>query len=237
MRKLYEKHEVLFAVLWIVAYCAVMTPIKGGYSWGSVLTPLALAAFAAGITVFVRLCHLEEKYGLNGWTKDSKRMLYLIPMWLLATGNLWDGIAPSYRGTELVLATVSMCLVGYVEEMLFRGFLFKAMLKDGKPLTAIIVSALTFGMGHLVNLLAGQSSLETLVQLVFAVSWGFILTMVLYRGGSLLPCIIAHAMIDVFSLYGADNPVIDLVVIGLTAAGAAVYCGYLARLHTPERSV
>ena len=32
MRKLYEKSEILFAVLWILAYCFVMAPIKGNSS-------------------------------------------------------------------------------------------------------------------------------------------------------------------------------------------------------------
>ena len=104
-----------------------------------------------------------------------KRYLYFIPMWVLATGNLWDGFAPSYRGMTLAIATLSMLLVGYVEELLFRGFLFKAMLGNGKATVAIIVSALTFGIGHIVNLFAGQASVETMLQILFAVSWGRVL--------------------------------------------------------------
>ncbi len=120
-----------------------------------------------------------------------------------------------------------MILVGYVEEMIFRGFLFKAMLSSGKPAAAVIVSSLTFGMGHIVNLLAGQATLETLIQIVFAVSWGFILTMVFYRSGSLLPSIAAHAMIDVFSVLARDNALADRISVCATVVIAAVYCVYL----------
>lgn len=236
MRKLYEKREVLFAVLWIVAYCVVMTPVKGQFGYGSIVSLLVLAAFATGMTAIVKKWKLEEKYGLVGWPKDMKRYLFFIPMWVLATGNLWDGFAPSYRGMTLAVATVSMLLIGYVEELLFRGFLFKAMLGNGKATTAIIVSSVTFGIGHIVNLFAGQASVETALQVLFAISWGFILTMVFYRGGSLIPCIIAHAMIDVFSLYGADNEQADWIYIGATIAVAVFYCVYLGRLKGAKAS-
>lgn len=234
MRKLYEKKEVLFAVLWIVAYCAVMTPIKGEFGYESGWWLLAMIVFAAGIMSFVKLNHLEEKYGLRGFPKDMKKYLFFIPMFILATGNLWAGFALSLKGIELLTATLSMMLVGFVEEMIFRGFLFKAMLGNGKTVPAIIVSAVTFGIGHIVNLFAGQASFETMIQVVFAVSWGFIFTMVFYKSGSLIPCIIAHAMIDVLSLYGADNELTDWIYIGLTIVTAILYCIYLSKLHSEE---
>ena len=86
-------------------------------------------------------------------------MLYIVPLWIITTGNLWSGIKPHYSGAGLIFAVCSMALVGFAEELIFRGFLFKAMLKDGKPIVAIIVSSVTFGMGHIINLLTGQTGL------------------------------------------------------------------------------
>lgn len=37
---------------------------------------------------------------------------------------------------------------------------------------------LTFGIGHIVNFFSGQASFETVMQIIFAISWGFILTIV-----------------------------------------------------------
>ena len=142
MRKLYEKKEILFAVLWIVAYCVVLGTLRGDFGDDSIWMLLALIAFSAGIAAFVKVNHLEEKYGLAGWPKDMKKYLYFIPMWILATGNIWGGFAPSCRGTALIFSVSSMILVGYVEEMIFRGFLFRAMLAGNTPAAAIIVSAL-----------------------------------------------------------------------------------------------
>ena len=234
MRRLYEKKEILFAVLWIVAYCVILGTIRGNFGDESICMLIALLVFTAGIIVFVKTNHLEGKYGLAGWPKDMKKYLFFIPMWILATGNIWDGFAPSYQGAELVIAAFSMILVGFVEEMIFRGFLFKAMMEGDKTIVAIIVSAVTFGVGHIVNLFTGQAGFETVMQIIFAISWGFILTMVCYKGGSIIPCIIAHSLIDVLSLFGADNELIDWIYIGTTIVGAIAYCLYLSRIHSPE---
>lgn len=230
MRKIYEEKEVLFAVLWIVVYCLVLTPLKGNFGLDSAAMLAALIIFTAGICLFVGRNHLGKKYGLSEWPKDMRKYFFFIPIWILATGNLWAGFALSYQGVSLVIAVLSMVLIGFVEEMIFRGFLFKAMLANGNKAAAIIVSSVTFGIGHLVNLFAGQASFDTLMQVIFAVSWGFILTMVFYKSKSLIPCIIAHAMIDVFSVFGAENRLVDQIYILATVIVSIVYCIYLSRL-------
>jgi membrane protease YdiL (CAAX protease family) len=234
MRKLYEKKEILFAVLWIVAYCVILGTIRGNFGDESICMLIALLVFTAGIIVFVKMNHLEGKYGLTGWPKDMKKYLFFIPMWILATGNIWDGFAPSYQGAELVIAASSMILVGFVEEMIFRGFLFRAMLGEGKSIVAIVVSAITFGIGHIVNLFTGQAGFATVMQIIFAISWGFILTMVCFQSGSIIPCIIAHSAIDVLSLLGADNEIFDWIYIVTTIIVAIVYSIYLGRLKSSD---
>ena len=235
MKKLYEEKEVLFAVAWILIYCLLIAPIRGQYGDGSLALLAAMSLFAVAITVFVKKYNLEEKYGLKRWPADPKRYLYFIPMWILAVGNMWDGVSLNYKGMSLVYATLSMTIVGYVEEMLFRGFLFKAMLKENGTVPAIIVSSLTFGIGHIVNLFSGQATLETLVQIIFAISWGFLFTMVYYKCESLLPCIVAHALVDVSSLFGADTKTGAMLYVCATIVTAIIYCIYLAKLKKEER--
>ena len=48
-----------------------------------------------------------------------------------------------------------MLCVGFAEEVIFRGFLFRAMEKDNVK-TAIIGSSVTFGLGHVLNLVNGS---------------------------------------------------------------------------------
>ena len=234
MMKLYRKNEVLFAVLWIVAYCALTIPIRGELGDESPLMTAALAALAVGITIFVKMNHLEEKYGLARWPSNTRRYLWFIPVWILATGNLWGGFSMAYSGLSQLCAVVSMLLIGYVEEMVFRGFLFKALIpKDGVKI-AIIVSAVTFGIGHIVNLLAGQANLETVIQVFFAIAWGFIFTFVFYKSGSLWPCIVAHGLVNAFSKFARESVMTTWVYMAATIVVAIVYCFWLSRLVPVE---
>lgn len=232
MFKLYEKKEILFAVLWIMLYCFVSIPIRGNFGDESIWMLLALFIIATGITIFIKRHHLEEKYGLDRWPKDNKCFLFFIPMWILVTGNLWGGIGMLYGGLAQVFAVLSMLLIGYIEEVIFRGFLFKALIPKDGIVVSVIISAVTFGIGHIVNLFAGQANLETVIQVFFAIAWGFIFTMVFYKSGSLLPCIIAHGLVDAFSKFAAEGTRMISAWIYMTATIviAIIYCLYLKNL-------
>ena len=234
MKKLYEKNEITFAVVCIVIYCVTAGTLRGNFGDGSPWPMLGLAVMAALTALFISKNGLAEKYGLTGWPSDQKRYLYFIPMWILVTGNLWGGIHADYSGAALVFAVISMALVGYLEEVIFRGFLFRAMLKEGNTKAAVIVTAASFGFGHIVNLFAGQTSLETLVQIPFAIAWGFIFTFVAWKSGSLIPCIIAHALIDIFANFGVDAPITTWGYVSATIVISLVYCIYLSRLKENE---
>ena len=233
MIKLYQKNELTFAIACIVGYVLIVGNLRNLGDDSPAMT-LGLFAISLVLFLFVQKNSLMEKYGLAGWAKNSRQMLYFIPLWIVSSGNLWGGFSPRYQGLGLVCAIISFALVGFVEELLFRGFLFKAMLKDGNVKTAIIISSVTFGMGHIVNLLTGHPLFETLAQMAFAVAIGFIFTMVYYKCGSLLPLILAHGAIDVLSVFAVDNAVADGLFIGTTIVTAVLYCWYLSRLETPE---
>ena len=64
-----------------------------------------------------------------------------------------------------------------------------------------MISAVTFGAGHIVNLLTGQGSLDTVFQMGYAIAIGFAFVMVFYKSGSLVPCIATHAIVNVTSKF------------------------------------
>ncbi len=236
MKKLYEKSEITFAILWIVIYTVVMGTLKSKFGYASPWPMLGLIAISAAMLLFVLRNGLAEKYGLSFWTKNISAMLWLIPLWLLSCINLVGGLKPGYPVPGLIYAAVSMALVGYAEEQLFRGFLFKAMLKDGSVKAAVIVCSVTFALGHIVNLFTGQDLVDTLNQIFFAVAVGFVFTMVVYKGGSLLPCILAHSFIDVTSVFAPDegSVLLNAIVHAVFLVISAAYCIYLAkRVETP----
>ena len=229
MMGLYRKNETLFAVLLIVVYVVVGGTLRNiGDDSPAMVVGLAVIAF--GLLAFVARNGLAQKYGLTRWTNNARQMLYLAPLWIVTSANLWGGVEPHYTGVGLLCAIASMALVGLVEELLFRGFLFEAMLENGSATTAIVVSAVTFGIGHIVNLFTGHALLETGVQMVFAIAVGFMFTLVRYKGGSLLPCIVAHSLIDVFSVVSRESGVMDWISLVVCVAVAVAYSIYLWRL-------
>ena len=227
---MYEKKPILFAVLWIALYCAVTIPIRGEYGDGSAWSLAGLLAVSAAVAAAACVIPLWRKLGVFARPRHVRACLWFVPMWILATGNAWDGFAPQYSGAALLYAAGSMALVGFAEEMIFRGFLFRAMLEKDGPKAAVIVSAVTFGIGHVVNLLAGMATFENLLMVVFAVAWGFVFTMVYWKSGSLWPCIAAHAAVDVLSMFSAQTVWGDWVYIGATIAVGIAYSLWLRRL-------
>ena len=234
MRKFYETKPVLFAILWIVVYVVLIAPLRGRFGDGSLQMLLGLVAISAALLAVIRLLGIQKELGMTRWLQNGRALLWLLPMWVLSTGNLWGGVSLRYDAITSVMAVLSFLLVGVAEEIIFRGFLFNGMRKTGRLTVAIVVSAITFGMGHMVNLLTGHATAETLVQMIFAVAWGFLFTFAYLKGGSLLPCIAIHGLIDAFSVFSRDSQIADWAYIVATVAAALVYCLYLSKQPTPE---
>ena len=230
MKKLYEKNELTFAIVWIVVYCVLQSlanPLNQrigiGYS--------ASAAFCIVQTIilfaFLRKNKLEKRYRLCGSPVPARRFLYYVPLVILASGNLWNGVAFRYAWPETVCRIVCMLCVGFLEEMIFRGLLFTAIAKDNLK-SAVIISSVTFGIGHIINLFngSGMDWVNNLCQIVFAVAVGFLLVTIFYRGGSLLPCILIHSAINILSTFAEDTNLtagMHLLHIGILIAVTVAY--------------
>ena len=209
MKKLYEKNELTFAIVWIVVYC-VLQSLANPLNKAIGVAYAASAAFCVLQTVvlfaFIRKNNLQKRYGLCKSPVPVCRFLYYVPLLILASGNLWNGFAINYSPTETACRIVCMLCVGFLEEVIFRGLLFVAIAKDNIK-SAIVISSVTFGVGHIINLIngSGMNLLNNLCQVVFAVAVGFLLVTIFYRGGSLLPCIIVHSAINTLGTFAKDT--------------------------------
>ena len=146
MRKFYETKPVLFAILWIVVYVVLIAPLRGRFGDGSLQMLLGLVAISAALLAVIRLLGIQKELGVTRWLQNGRALLWLLPMWVLSTGNLWGGVSLRYDAITSVMAVLSFLLVGVAEEIIFRGFLFNGMRKTGRLTVAIVVSAITFGM-------------------------------------------------------------------------------------------
>lgn len=145
MKKLYEKNEMTFAIVWIVIYCVLQSlanPLNEmigiPYSASAVFCALQTVV----LFVFLQKNGLSKRYGLCRSSLPASRFLYYIPLVILATRNFWNGATINYSLAGTVCFILCMLCVGFVEEVIFRGFLFRAMEKDNVK-TAIVVSSVT----------------------------------------------------------------------------------------------
>ena len=208
MKKLYEKNELTFAIAWIVIYC-VLQSLANPLNEVIGIEYAASAAFcilqSLVLFAFIRKNNLQKRYGLCKSSVPACRFLYYVPLIILASGNLWNGVAVNYTSMETICRIVCMLCVGFLEEVIFRGLLFKSIARDNIK-SAIVISSVTFGIGHIINLFngSGMNLVNNLCQIVFAIAVGFLLVMIFYRGGSLLPCIIVHSAINTLGTFAND---------------------------------
>ena len=208
MKKLYEKNELTFAIIWIVVYC-VLQSLANPLNKLIGIEYAASAAFCvlqtAILITFILKNHLTKRYGLCKSPVPAWRFLFYVPLLILASGNLWNGVAVNYTPAETACRVVCMLCVGFLEEVIFRGLLFEAIAKDNIK-SAVVISSVTFGIGHIINLFngSGMNLVENLCQIVFAIAVGFLLVTIFYRGGSLFPCILVHSAINTLSTFAND---------------------------------
>ena len=219
MMALYKKKEILFAVIWIVIYVigsSVMDQLSEQVGTAQCLTiPFHLILIAGLLTLIVRN-GLQRKYGLCRAIHGAGKMLWYLPLAVLASVNLWLGAAQRMPVTESVFYACSMLLTGVLEELIFRGLLFRAMSRSNVR-SAIVVFSLTFGIGHVVNLINGSGAnlLSNLLQVMYAAAIGFAFVEVFYRGGSLIPCIVCHSVFNALSTFSNEaawTPEVEIIV-------------------------
>jgi ABC-2 type transport system permease protein/sodium transport system permease protein len=191
---------------------------------GLLLRPAPWPALAAGLVLGLSLwpLALEIPALLHrlGWATlegpataraaDQLRALRLaMPMWLLAG---------------------AFAALGVFEELFFRGYLFSALRAAAGPATAVVASAVLFGLMHIVM------EVVALERLLTSTALGLVLGWVCLRSGSVLPGMLLHAchngllMVlpryqDALGLSGGDLEHALLPLPWLAAAGVGTAAG------------
>ena len=240
MKKLFQKDEVWFAVLWILVYVigfANADALSEAIGIPKLLTVMFGAALTVILYPFIRKNGLLEYFGLCPVRGSYARFGYFLPLILISSVNFWNGVTLNCGLVEAVLYILSMCLVGFLEEVIFRGFLFRGMCRSHVA-SAIIVSSLTFGVGHIVNLLLGEPLFDTLLQLIYASAIGFCYTAVFYTSGSILPCILSHAVVNSTSIFAVAPEsaffVFSTVVQTVISTSYGLWLLHRHRIKKPE---
>ncbi len=233
LKGLYDKSRIWFAVLWIVAYCLLMSVGDGLSDMLGIQKSITLVMgvlLSGLLLLFLHKHGLFKEYGLCRSKASIGSMLLYIPILIMLTANLWYGVTLSLGALEAVLYVLSMLAVGFLEEVIFRGLLFNTMKKDSLK-AAVIVSSVTFGIGHIINLVNGSGAelIPNLLQVVYATAAGFMFVMMYLKEDSLIACILAHGIFNALSVFSDESAltqeqrIISCILLTLITGSYAIY--------------
>ena len=205
MKKYLEKHELKITIFMIVVYLVLNSICINNFGETHYITAICNILLSIAIIIFIIKNKLVSYYKLDKFPK-LKPFLYFIPLVILMSVNLWTGLNINNSISEIVFYMISMVCVGFLEEIIFRGFLFQMMSKDSIR-QAILITSLTFGIGHILNLLNGAELIPTIIQIIYAVSTGYLFATILHKGKSLWPCIITHSVVNALSIFCIKNQI------------------------------
>lgn len=116
------------------------------------------------------------------------------------TQCLMEG-APINSAAEIAIFTVTMYMVGYAEEVMFRGAVATIILeKYGTDRAGVwfsaIISGCIFGFMHVINIFSVGATESALIQCCAASAMGILLTAVYYRTKNIWVNVFIHGFVD-----------------------------------------
>ncbi len=228
MKKTFEKYEPLFCISLIIAYVVINAFCVQNFGYTSSVSFVVNTVFSLALTGIILALKRTSYYGLTK-VKSSKKYLYFIPLIVISTVNLWNGFNINSSKTEILFHILTMINIGFIEEVIFRGFLFKMMEKQGLK-SAVHISAITFGIGHIVNLFNGADLIPTLMQICYAIAIGYLFVIIFYKSKSLVPCIISHCVMNSLSVFNIDNSLSLYVIPVFLIILPLLYATYICRI-------
>jgi len=193
-----------------------------------VQVPLVDSVLACtGILVLMRLSWWE-KAGYTSWIR-WRDVPFFIPPIAVALLSLTSGIPKTAPLTLFAFAALTF-VVGFAEELWFRGLILSSLLPVG-ILRAAAISAVCFALPHLLNVLGGTwDPAFTVVDTVAAFGLGFTFAALRIRTGSIWPLVGVHALFDFTSIVAIGGVEVHaqslpLLVTSVAVGGAFVTYG------------
>lgn len=184
----------------------IATILELGELEGRLIQSLAfLLAALLGCVLGMRYFGSLESVGLRkpaGFI--SKDLLWFTPLLYIEVLPLFFGLKQGLTFTSLAIYLVFTLLVGFTEELYFRGLIWN-ILNRKSMISALFLSSLLFSLGHFVNLLAGASFMDTMLQVIFAFIFGVVAVEISFATKSLLIPIVWHTVHNFISLITVPN--------------------------------
>jgi hypothetical protein len=160
------------------------------------------------------------------WLLVAPALMLLIAL-LLVVENGFGGSSFGY----LVVFAIGVCLVGFSEELLFRGLMLVGFRGSLPEVWVWLFTTLLFGLAHFNNAISGQDLGETMNQVVFAFGLGSVLYLIRRVTATLIVCIALHAIWDFAATMAEGGGETGLILL-IPLAAVTVY-GLIRVLREP----
>ncbi len=185
---------MILIFLWVLGYgalFAISELISNLINIPHCITAFTVLVYAVALIVFIELKRKKRYLFGYGIKIKPKELLYFLPLLILPAVNLIV-LKNSFDAFTIILFA-GVCVV---EEVFFRNFLFFILNARLGKITGALISSLIFALFHTVNLLNGFDFLFVALQILSSFAIGVCFSGLTIKLKSLLPCTVAHFLIN-----------------------------------------
>ena len=179
-----------------------------------VLVPLAVGIFFYLVITkkWSRYFSLDKLRPIQETVILSSPLLVILMLVLIGNKGL---ISASFTDLLLMLS-LQLLVVAFIEEMIFRGFMLKILFQKGFK-KAVLITSILFAITHSFQLLGGKALEDTILQIIYALAVGMVLSLLIVNQQSIIVTILFHGLNNFFKIMGQGdkNSVFNYVIIAL----------------------
>ena len=227
MKVIQGTKPIWHAMIWVIVYIVLVNigdELSAMVNSAITVTSLLLIIFSVVLLWYVSKNHWRAYYGLHLPRKsDLQKTWFYLPLVVIALLQYAKGLKAGLTFLDVVNVIVLMIGVGFIEELLFRGFLYQGILKNGTLTRAVLISGITFGIGHIVNLARGYSLLDQGLQIAIGIALGIVLALLVAITNSIVPGVIFHTLLNISGNISNDNQTVEVLVVALSIVVCVIY--------------
>ncbi|MFJ7648276.1 type II CAAX prenyl endopeptidase Rce1 family protein [Lysinibacillus sp. NPDC097279] len=201
--------EMLLIIFYVVngAFVSIQQP-SSPFLQFALLIPLAI-----GLFLYIAIKKKWRHYFFIGINKENiivySPLLIVLCVILIGT----KGLSFASFSDLLLMFLMQMLIVAFIEETIFRGILLRMLLPKG-TFVAVWISSILFGITHALQLIGGQSIEDTIIQIIYALLVGLVLSLLIIDGQSIILTILFHGLNNFFNFMGnAESSMLTAYII------------------------
>lgn len=198
-----EKSKRVYSILFLICLVLLFTSIPFSMFINNSLVVFIIINSIRFLSIFY-IFYYTKKENLHKLELNKPKIKHLIylPLVIFCCSNIIEALITNTTKVNeinvlnIIYGLISAILIAVIEELLFRGQLFKELKDQHGRLKGILLSSLFFGAIHLLNISSLNTILICLVQSVYTFALGIILCVLYEKTKNIIIPIIFHFLFN-----------------------------------------